>query len=580
MSEHASGLAEIGLVSFGMSNQSTLSVQYDPKHTRQLIRDVIASGEDHEFYPTTTEIIEAMASDLKSHSTFGRFDFTSILDVGAGSGKVLLALKELGFTDLFAIEKSTALCQAMDPSIMIVGTTFEAQSLLSKRTDILYSNPPYSQFNEWSVKIIRQAASKFIYLVIPQRWRDSEEIKDAIRFREASCHTVGSFDFMDAEDRKARAKVDLLRIDLRYSGHSRSSDDAFDRFFAEQFSGLINKFKEVEKEEKAESDGEQGKGGGRYRTFHKLVVGPDYPAAMEALYNQEMANIQSNYSAIADLDVDLMREFEMSPARILGCLKQRLTGLKHDYWSELFSHINTVTDRLTSSSRQKLLDKLQMHTEVDFSVSNICAVMIWLIKNANQYIDSQLLKSYEVMVDKANVYLYKSNHRTFVENRWRYASDKSENTHFALDYRIVTYCVGGIGDGKLWGHKGLKDGAAEFIRDLLTIARNLGFHCETQHADLSRNGIESWMSGQVHLYYFTKNEKRDVLFEVKAFKNGNLHFRMNKSFMMALNVEHGRLRGWLRSASEAVEEMGDLEAADYFKANMLLPCGDPALLLT
>jgi hypothetical protein len=35
----------------------------------------------------------------------------------------------------------------------------------------------------------------------------------------------------------------------------------------------------------------------------------------------------------------------------------------------------------------------------------------------------------------------------------------------------------------------------------------------------------------------------------------------------ALNVEHGRLQGWIRTAHEAVKELKDPNAAQYFQAN-------------
>ena len=43
----------------------------------------------------------------------------------------------------------------------------------------------------------------------------------------------------------------------------------------------------------------------------------------------------------------------------------------------------------------------------------IYAVIMWVIKNANLYIDSQLLETYELMVAKCNVVLYKSNQRDY-----------------------------------------------------------------------------------------------------------------------------------------------------------------------
>ena len=37
--------------------------------------------------------------------------------------------------------------------------------------------------------------------------------------------------------------------------------------------------------------------------------------------------------------------------------------------------------------------------------------------------------------------------------------------------------------------------------------------------------------------------------------------------MLALNVEHGRLRGWLHTANQASEELGNKAAAQFFKSN-------------
>lgn len=45
------------------------------------------------------------------------------------------------------------------------------------------------------------------------------------------------------------------------------------------------------------------------------------------------------------------------------------------------------------------------------------------------------------------------------------------------------------------------------------------------------------------------------LVEVKAFKNGNMHLRFAPDFMLALNVEAGRLLGWIRNPAQACDEM-------------------------
>jgi hypothetical protein len=47
-----------------------------------------------------------------------------------------------------------------------------------------------------------------------------------------------------------------------------------------------------------------------------------------------------------------------------------------------------------------------------------------------------------------------------------------------------------------------------------------------------------------------------VLFQVKGFANGNLHMRFATDAIMAINVEAGRLLGWLKSPAEAATELG------------------------
>ena len=114
------------------------------------------ADQDHEFYPTTNEILAAVVQDLKMVNPY----LNSVLDIGAGNGKALEVLRdEAGLRELYAIEKSILLCESLDPDILIVGTDFWEQSLFSKTVDVIFCNPPYSQFEAWTEKVIRQAAS-------------------------------------------------------------------------------------------------------------------------------------------------------------------------------------------------------------------------------------------------------------------------------------------------------------------------------------------------------------------------------------------------------------------------------------
>jgi hypothetical protein len=70
--------------------------------------------------------------------------------------------------------------------------------------------------------------------------------------------------------------------------------------------------------------------------------------------------------------------------------------------------------------------------------------------------------------------------------------------------------------------------------------------------------------------------------EVRAYKKGTIHIKFASEFMLALNVEVGRLKGWIHSAQQAAEELGeDLEAVKaVFKSQyQMLPNAGTELLL-
>jgi hypothetical protein len=529
-----------------------------------LVSELKEKKEDFEFYPTTDEIIFSIIKNIKKLQDDYNysFNFHSILDIGAGSGKVLKAINKEFNVDLYAIEKADTLRDLLEQNVYIVGTDFNEQSLLDKTIDVTFCNPPYSEYEKWSKKIIRESCSPYIYLVIPTRWKESIVIKEAIKYRDAKFNIVGEYTFKEGE-RQARAIVNLIRIDLE-----KEKEDAFDRFFAEEFKELKDKFDSDEKESEYDYERKEKE---KLKKFGTLVLGDSYLERIVQMYNEDIKKIKNNYLYVKKLEPELLKEFDIYPAKILSLLKDKLKNLKNLYWHELIGRMEEITERLISKKRQELLDTLNKNAHVDFTEGNIYAVVLWILKHAGQYIDGQLLEVYEEFISNANCKNYKSNQKVFEYDRWRYNEEKP--SHVFLDFRLVVRYWGAIQlDWKGKDSEGrLTESACGHIRDLLTVANNLGFKCSTSDERLyhySRD--ERWFPGQPQTFECWRKGKHITLFEVKAHKNGNLHVRLNQKFALALNVEYGRLKGWIHSGKQAAEELGDYKAPEYFKSNFTL----------
>ena len=521
-----------------------------------LIKEIKASNQDFEFYPTTNEIIDLIRTDLKEPYEEGIFK--SVLDCGAGNGQTLDKLTD---GDKYAIEKSEILISAMPANIFIVGTEFFENSLIDKKVDVVFCNPPYSQYREWAVKIINEANCNCIYLVLPERWKNQPEIKTCIEDRKASFKVLGNFDFLEA-DRKARAKADVIKISLntisRYSNSVSPDIDPFSLWVEKTFPINSQKTNLKEQEQKFREK------------INELVPGRGLANTLVSLYQNELNVLQTNFANISGLDFTIFSELKIDFASIVHLLKSRIVNLKTKYWRELFDHFEPVTNRLTSASRKALLDTLTKNIGVDFNENNIYAVTLWAIKNANHYFDQQLIDVYVGLSKKANCIKYKSNLNTWENDHWRfneiYRDGKAGS--YCLDYRCVLEFYNTF-DTSSYGQydypKGLKNSVHDAINDIIAIAKNLGFACNSSENSLNKD----WKPGQSNDFYMNDGK---ILMNVRAYKNGNIHFKFDQKFLKSLNIEFGRLKGWLRNAKQASQEMDitETEAKKYFKTNFSL----------
>ncbi|RYD47651.1 MAG: DUF4942 domain-containing protein, partial [Verrucomicrobiaceae bacterium] len=226
-----------------------------------------------------------------------------------------------------------------------------------------------------------------------------------------------------------------------------------------------------------------------------------------------------------------------------------------EYWQRLFDGMDEIRSRLTSASREKIYRLMQDQTGIDFNRDNCYAVVMWVVKNANTYFDEQLVTMYETMVEMANVENYVSNKRVFKWERFRYMyqNEKQEATHYRLKvgHRMVLNRCGGL--EHRWGtNRGIDERACTFLSDMATVAHNLGFRI-IRH-DLPREGSVMDSSPFVVRHTPAKG-KPESLMRVRVFRNSNLHVQFAPELIHALNVQHGRLKGWLRDDAEAATEL-------------------------
>lgn len=542
------------------------------------------------------------------------------------------------FEKYMAIEKSQTLIDNMPNNVFVVGTDFNENTLIDKNSDYVFCNPPYSEFSQWSERIIKEANAKVIYLVIPKRWGCHGNIAHAIKQRRAKVSIVGNFDFLDAEDRKARAKVSLVKIDLRgkdvklKNGNRIKSEesrvDPFTLWFNETFPIDAKKTEESDnsmKEQKAKEHKEKVK--------NALVNGSDLVSSLVELYNIEIEKLTTNYLKVSELDADLLKELNVDIKNLLNGFREKIKGLKNQYWQEIFNNLDSITTRLTSRTRESLKSTLLSNTNIDFTTSNVRSVVIWVIKNSSKYFNSQMLEVYDDFTTGDGIRLYKSN-ANFMKDSWRYCkSEKDKLGKYALDYRIV--CHGYKSSYSFEKDENvLSDAQKQYIKDIVIIAKNLGFTIDSIHYErlylkekhlttfnpqrnkplkvgtktlhgkieevycqshipnengedvMEKDGViyvyrddqeRSWYQYKIGIEYYHEDMIRtvnDTFTTIRGHSNGNVHFQFNQEFIKKLNLEVGRLRGWIKTPQEAAEEFDITleEANNYWKSTYeLLP---------
>lgn len=563
-----------------MDNQILFNIEHNSSEkspgTSSIVRMLKDNGEDFEWYPTTQEIVDCLAKhivreekgnydnrltlDLHGNNNHG----SAVLDIGCGNGGFFEKLDKTKAGSLirtrYGIEKSFKLYELLPKdNVTLLGTDFMEQTLIDKKVDLIFSNPPYSIWEDWTEKIIREGNCCAMALVIPVRWKNSEKIKELLNKRHLQAEILGTFNFENAE-RQARATVDLVYLSAAKIENSRygyydcyqAITDPFDIWFDETFS--IN----CDKDEKHLDYEEINK-----RKNEILNMGGDLVENLLAMYSSDIEKIQRSYKALENLDPDIFSELHVNIEGLKKSLRKRLEGLKSFYWNMLFDRYKEITKRLTQNYREKVLIRLNNNVTIDFTRGNIYQMTLWLIEHANDVLDEQLKDFFYSLCNSDSIKNYKSNKR-WNDDNWIYIKEhmtkegyarKYRNPDYihtlkniALDYRIVCESY-----HNFEGYNGdtLSNDCFNFLNDIQIMAANLGFNIISCLPD-NRYNINTEFYSNFNIMMTDGKEFANV----KLYKNGNRHIKFCKSFMQRLNVEMARINGWVRDKREASEEIG------------------------
>ncbi len=518
------------------------------KETRDLLTILRERNEDYEWYPTTDEMMKKVRQYSIEHQ--------SVLDIGCGNAKLKNYFPN---SDYFVIEKSKILISKLPADVYVLGTDFNNCTLIDKKVDMIFCNPPYSEFKDWTIRIIKEGNFREAFLIIPHRWQDDVDIIQALTQAAVRYEVIDTTDFLNAE-RQARAKVDIIK--LTKSDYIDSRVDPFKSWFEETFN-----FKEKKDTTRD------------YEIYNKkvrdvknqLVTAENKIDYLVTLYDDEMSRLYSSFQAICDLDVETLNDIGVETKKVIESLKFKIQNTKILYWKLVFDYLDEITKRLTAESRRILFDRFERLQEVDFNRDNIQAVVIWVLKNASSLFDDQLVRLYKEFTSPDNIVKYKSNQRVFKRNEYWSArfDNKSEVTHYCLTYRMVVDCLH-FREAYSWCGEKIDDRKAQtIVDDLAAIAFNLGF--EVGKKDVATEFGEK--------YYIMSGDK--PLIEYKFYKNGNTHLKLDIEFCKAMNVEVARLLGWIQDFRTVEKEFPDdmKDAGKYFGSNFRFSIEKPNIKL-
>ena len=538
-----------------------------PVSTSKKIAILKNANEDFEWYPTTDEIMAAMKKDIwdyfKKHERSYRhekedgikidtsytqafskgkktvkLEINSFLDIGSGDGRVL---------DLFEADHKygieIARAQADDlirKGVFIIGRNFWDVTLIDQYYSLIFSNPPFSDFERWVSKILYESNFCVLYLVMPVRWKNDKVI---MRELERYEHTiVGEYDFSKA-DREARGKVNLVRVNAKWVKqkgeyhYQENIENAFERWVKDNIGEFsINSDDEDE-------DGSLSKWREEERQTLTLKQTPIEQLVTD--YQNEKDNLVATFLAVGKLDPEIIKLMGQDKKSMLEIIRKSISSLKSKYWRAAFDKLEPVKKRMTRETKERIFENIREFKTLDFNSDNIYSVVIWIIDNCNIGILDQIGQVFDALTHKDFIEEYKSN-RHWTKGTWRHTQSdwKYENLparwKLGLDYRIVVSTYS-------YSHYSYKPDYT-IVDDFIVICSNLGFPINPDdEPDYTEHSTEQ-------KFHTTDGE---LAFTMRYYTgNKNAHLKINKKLLMKFNIEVAKIRKWMSDPDDVVEEYG------------------------
>ena len=528
--------------------------------THKKLQMLKENNEDFEWYPTTNEILESIDKDLlyisemnqttkfrdknsiKFHCCTNKIKYEyeynnktykyrieSFIDIGAGDGRVLDYFYS---KEKYGIEKAkTQHEDLIKKSIRLLGHDFYETVLIDRDFGVVFSNPPYSIYKDWCYKILDEVNASIFYLVIPDRYKLDDDFMRALKAK-GYYDVIGEYNFSEG-DREARAKTHLIRI------ISNNKDNTFNKWVENNIGKFKSNSKINLKEFDENSEVKKAIENRKSDLIHVLVEN----------YDKELSELINTYNKLGNIDFSIIEQLGIKKQDVLIKIESDIKQLKSKFWNQTFNTLHEITSKLTYTKREDILQEIKWFKELDFNTSNIRTIIIWVIENYNRLQKEQMIKVYDDITSLEDVKPYKSNTK-WVTDDWRY--NKDVPTMYSLDYRIVVPTrISDYGSERFQNNK---------IYDLCVVAKSLGY--EIQQMPTTE---VAFALGVKHKIYSNKIKTKDkVLFEYKNYKNGNTHFKLNQEFLKTLNIEVGKLKGWIKAPVD-IEREFDVSVEDSIK---------------